>query len=395
MLSWRHQSHSDAHSEAIRTPLDRPVAARAVVHMVRPRRHRHPPATDGLDQRLDVGQRGGMDLPTDLLLDSLATRAESSHRVQLDRSGVSRAQIRWQPGALVEAVAARHHPALDRACPGTAELHRGSARMPVRSSPGSRDPPPGSCTGAGAERERRVHVLVAAYPSVARRRMAHDPTQRFIDERARERGPLSFSCLPRAVVDCGRDVSGRVRASSVDHRGRPATAGPAGRCQPLDRGSAAEWQGRLRRALAEAASGAWSVPEADLARLMSRVVDAPCRVAQPGAPRPGRLPPDDAGPLDRRRRHGDDGAQPEVPRRPPRLGGHAGTRLGPLGDSGRGGGSRARGTRARPGSRPAAIEPPTSPLDAPAGARMSWPRRASCLRAGHSVLGFSSTSRRG
>ena len=106
----------------------------------------------------------------------------------------------------------------------------------------------------------------------------------------------------------------------------------------------------LRRALAEAAAGAWSLPEADLARLMSRssVVPEPwlnpelrdadgCRLTTPDL-------------WFGRCRDGGDGAQPEVSHWRPRLGGHGRTRLGPLGDSVSSSSVSRPALRARPGA---------------------------------------------
>ena len=89
------------------------------------------------------------------------------------------------------------------------------------------------------------------------------------DERVVERGPLRFSCLPRALVDTAAalpdDSECRALLIEAVHR----------RVVRLD--DVSHWidvrrpngRTRLRRALAEAAAGAWSLPEADLAQLVS------------------------------------------------------------------------------------------------------------------------------
>ena len=82
-------------------------------------------------------------------------------------------------------------------------------------------------------------------------------------------GALRYSCLPRAVVDRAAGMPpDEARALIIDVVQR--------RLARLD--DLSHWidarrpNGRvvLRRALAEAAAGAWSLPEADLARLLSR-----------------------------------------------------------------------------------------------------------------------------
>ena len=114
----------------------------------------------------------------------------------------------------------------------------------------------------------RVHVLV---PAPARPRDVGWLSIRRThvwDERIVTRGAVRYSCLPRAVVDAAAllptdearalviDVVHRrvVRLDDVHHWIEARR--PNGRL-------------RLRQALLEAAAGAWSVPEADLARLVA------------------------------------------------------------------------------------------------------------------------------
>ena len=117
---------------------------------------------------------------------------------------------------------------------------------------------------------RRVHVLVP--PPRRSRDVAWLSIRRsgYTDERVVERGPLRFSCLPRAVVDAAAQ-------SSDDSECRALLIGAVQRrLVRLD--DVSHWidarrpngKARLHRALAEAAAGSWSVPEADLATLLSR-----------------------------------------------------------------------------------------------------------------------------
>jgi hypothetical protein len=124
--------------------------------------------------------------------------------------------------------------------------------------------------------DRRVHVLV---PLTSKPRLINGVIvrrTRLMNERLVQRGPLRLSCRPRAVIDAAAvlpepdarslviDVVRRrlVRLDDLTHwvevrqtRGRI----------------------RLRRMVVEAAAGAWSVPEADLAALVrtSRVLPTP------------------------------------------------------------------------------------------------------------------------
>ena len=145
--------------------------------------------------------------------------------------------------------------------PTTLDLHRRSSSSP----------------------SQRVYVLVP--PSHRSRDVTWLSIRRtgFTDERVVERGPLRFSCLPRALVDTAAAASPddfECRALLIDtvHR----------RVVRLD--DVSHWidmrrpngRTRLRRALAEAAAGAWSLPEADLARLVSGSSVLPAAWLNPG-----------------------------------------------------------------------------------------------------------------
>jgi len=91
----------------------------------------------------------------------------------------------------------------------------------------------------------------------------------FTDERVVERGPLRYSCLPRALVDAAALApdDAECRALLIE--------GVQRRRVRLD--DVAHWvdvrrrngRARLQNAVREAAAGAWSLPEADLARLVA------------------------------------------------------------------------------------------------------------------------------
>lgn len=90
-----------------------------------------------------------------------------------------------------------------------------------------------------------------------------------LDERIVTRGPLRLSCVARAVVDAAADHADTRQSRTI------IIQAVQERAVRLD--DAVHWmearrttgRPRLRRALAEAAIGAWSVPEADLLRLMA------------------------------------------------------------------------------------------------------------------------------
>jgi hypothetical protein len=208
-----------------------------------------------------------MDLPPPVL--DLARRQRGVlTRRQLTQLGVSPAQVRWRlgrswrlvlPGVVL----------LDWALP--TDLQRCIAAL-LYAGPQSwlSGPSAGVLHRVLAPTPRaRVHVLVAApgrprdvgWLSIRRTHV--------VDERLVTSGALRYSCLPRAVVESAAGMPpDEARALIIDVVQR--------RLARLD--DLSHWiearrpNGRvvLRRALAEAAAGAWSLPEADLARLMSR-----------------------------------------------------------------------------------------------------------------------------
>jgi hypothetical protein len=98
-----------------------------------------------------------------------------------------------------------------------------------------------------------------------------------VDERLVQRGSLRLSCVPRSVVDAA--------ALAPNDEGARAIMIEAVQRRLTRLDDLAHWVqvrgtqagSRLRRALEEAATGAWSVPEADLLRLLgsSRILPEP------------------------------------------------------------------------------------------------------------------------
>lgn len=183
----------------------------------------------------DADHRGAMDLPH-----ALVHRARHQggvvSRGQLVDSGVSGAEI-------------------SLAGPTALDLRRRSSSSP----------------------SQRVYVLVP--PSHRSRDVTWLSIRRigFTDERAVDRGPLRFSCLPRALVDTAAaspdDFECRAFLIDAVHR-RVVRLDDVSHSIDVRRPNG---RTRLRRALAEAAAGAWSLPEAELTRLVatSRVLPQP------------------------------------------------------------------------------------------------------------------------
>ena len=189
-------------------------------------------------------------------------------RQQLLQDAVTEGEIRWQLGRFWRLL-----------LPGVILLERGLPTPEQRQVGGLLYAGPTSwLAGPTAlahhrvqppELTRRIHVLVPRsstsrdvdWLSIRRTTLSNEPVV--------ERGPFRYSCLPRAVVDtaamCPSDAVARaVVVQAVQER-----------LVRLD--DVAHWVNARRRndtvrlhlALAEAATGAWSVPEADLARLLA------------------------------------------------------------------------------------------------------------------------------
>lgn len=135
-----------------------------------------------------------------------------------------------------------------------------------------------------------IHVLVPRPQRSRRVAWVEVRGTSLLGEPVVERGPLRLGCLPRAVVDAAAQTAEAPNARAlmieavqrrlvrlddlehwVDARGR--------------RGSV-----RLRRLLAEAAAGAWSVPESDLLMLLRTSRSLPEPLANPILTGPGGDP---------------------------------------------------------------------------------------------------------
>ena len=193
-------------------------------------------------------------------------------RRQLVENGVSIGQLRWQLGRtwrqLLPGVVL-----LGTSLPTPAQRH---VAVQLYGGPQSWPAGPTAATIYAfipEDADRRVHLLVPATSKPRNVSWVTVRRTRLMDERVIQRGPLRVSCRPRAVIDAAAVLpESRARALIIEVVRR--------RLVRLD--DLAHWvevrqthgRVRLRRALQEAAAGAWSVPEADLAALVhtSRVL---------------------------------------------------------------------------------------------------------------------------
>ena len=207
-----------------------------------------------------------MDLPSPLVDLARAQRGLLT-RHQLTHGGVSASQVRWRIGrtwrlVLPGVILLDWTPPDDEQRCIAALLYAGPRSWLAGPTALSKHR-----VGPGMSRSR-IYVLV---PAPARPRDVGWLSIRrthVSDERIVIRGAVRYSCLPRAVVDAAALMStddARALVIDVVHR----------RLVRLD--DVNHWiearrpngRLRLRRALLEAAAGAWSLPEADLARLVA------------------------------------------------------------------------------------------------------------------------------
>ena len=125
-----------------------------------------------------------------------------------------------------------------------------------------------ACHGAGSPLSAPVKLYVP-HPQRSRRVMwVSIAATRLTNERVVERGPIRMSCRARAVVDAA--------AEAIDDRTARGVLVGAVQERFVRLADVQHWVGvrrrngtsRLKSALAEAASGTWSLPESDLARIL-------------------------------------------------------------------------------------------------------------------------------
>ncbi len=190
-------------------------------------------------------------------------------RAQLVAAGVAPGLIRWH--------SARHWRSL---LPGVLMLNTGqptdqqrlvAAQLYAGPAAWFRGETALACHGGGPAGVRAPIQMFVPHPQRSRRVMWLSITAtRLTNERIVERGPIRLSCRPRAVVDAAADV--------VDERHARAIIVGAIQERFVRLSDVQHWVGvrrrngrvRLTTALTEAATGAWSVPESDLARVLRR-----------------------------------------------------------------------------------------------------------------------------
>lgn len=208
-----------------------------------------------------------MEVP-DVARDLASTQYGVVGRRQLLKLGVSPGQIRWSIGRSWRQLL----PGVVLLDPGLPTIEQRHMAALIYAGPRSWLAGPTALRLHGVsfpDATRRIHVFV---PETQRGRDVSWVTVRrtsIVDERIVHRGPLRISSLPRALVDTA------ALAASEDTARCIVIEAVQRRLVRLD--DVAHWievrqsngRLRLRRALTEAAAGAWSVPEADLARLMT------------------------------------------------------------------------------------------------------------------------------
>jgi hypothetical protein len=201
-----------------------------------------------------------------LVIDLARSQSGVVTRRQLLANGVAVGQLRWRFGRSWRQLL----PGVVLLSPELPTLHQRHVAALLYAGQRSWLSGPTAATLHGFLREEHqvaVHVLV---PPTAKPRTVQWLTVRrtsLVNERLVERGPLRLSCRPRAVVDAAALMPEADARALVIHVVRR-------RLVRLD--DLAHWievrqtsgRRRLRAALAEAAAGAWSLPEADLATLV-------------------------------------------------------------------------------------------------------------------------------
>jgi hypothetical protein len=190
-------------------------------------------------------------------------------RSQLEATGVPPGLIRWHSG--------RHWRSL---LPGVIMLNTGqptdqqrlvAAQLYAGPAAWFRGETALALHGGGPPGLRAPVQMFVPHPQRSRRVMwVSMAATRLTNERIVERGPLRISCRARAVVDAA--------AEAVDERQARAIIVGAIQERFVRLADVQHWVGvrrrngtvRLSAALAEAAAGAWSVPESDLARVLRR-----------------------------------------------------------------------------------------------------------------------------
>jgi hypothetical protein len=208
-----------------------------------------------------------MELPRDVQALARQQVGVVTRRQLLDH-GVEAAAIRWRLGRSWRLLL----PGVVLLEPGRATREQCLAAALHYAGPGSWLAGPTAAVLHGLvepHTQRRVHVLVPAPRNPRDVAWLSVRRTHLLDERLTQRGPLVWSCASRAVVDAAaaaptpRDATSLVIRAVQDRRVRledvhhwVEARRPNGRAV-------------LRAAVEQAAAGAWSVPEAELLRLVS------------------------------------------------------------------------------------------------------------------------------
>ena len=220
------------------------------------------------------------------LADLVARQSGVATRKQLLDGGVSVGRLRWAVGRHWRVVL----PRVVLLEPGLPSVHQRLVAALLFAGP---DAWLGGMTAAaihgmpGCTVSPPVQVLVPPHRTTRSVGWVQVSRSYLLDERIVTRGPLSVSCRSRAVVDAAAGCADQAAARAI------IIDAVQQRLVRLD--DLAHWvearsnHGRrlLRQALAEATLGAWSVPEADLLRLVNDTSRLPRPWANPVLHDPG------------------------------------------------------------------------------------------------------------
>lgn len=234
-----------------------------------------PGAPSTLDRVNDATPHGARGLPHEVH-DLLREQRWLATPTQLTAAGLTRGQIRWGlqrrwsaplPGVI--RVADGDIPDADR--PVAAHLHAGPMSVLAGASAAA-----AYGITAAQSRDGVVHVLVPGSRSARRVRWVHVHRTGIGDARVRTVDGVPTSSTPRAIVDAARWAATDDAAAAIAIEAcQRNLVTPQALHDLLEGMGHAPGTGRARRAVAAADTGAWSVPERDLADLVARSTHLP------------------------------------------------------------------------------------------------------------------------
>lgn len=204
----------------------------------------------------------------------LQRQGDLATRAQLLEAGVSTSALAWRLGRQWRYVL----PGVVSTAPGALDDGRRGVAALLFAGPA------GLLAGGTAARyygvqsvpsDPRIHVLVPVNQATRRVRWVHVHSSTVAEARPRSSAGRRWASKPRAVLDAARWApTQRDRRAIVIEGVQRRIVTVEALAHELDRGSRRGQRG-LREAIEEAAAGAWSVPEADLAGLLRAATELP------------------------------------------------------------------------------------------------------------------------